>query len=147
MGRVIHLTAADGREIKVAEIKGKYISNIIDAASKCEYIDRVILFGSSTMEVCSESSDIDLAVFGNQPKGRCLSSRAFRRFSDQLASFDNFMQAYDILYFQTGKKYAGRIMEEIAGGEVLYVREIASPGGEAEAIEEAEKAEKTASDS
>jgi len=118
------MTVADGKQIRVADIKKKYIPNIIDAASKCDYIDRVIMFGSSTTEACSESSDIDLAVFGNQPKGRCLSSRKFRRFSDQLASFDNFMQAYDILYFKTGGNDSGLVMDEISRGEMLYAREV-----------------------
>jgi len=123
MCKVIDMQTQNGRKIKVADIKEKYIPNIIDAASKCDYIDKVVLFGSSMTEACKESSDIDLAVFGNQPKGKCLSSRKFRRFSDQLASFDNFMQAYDILYFKTGTADSGLIMDEINRGETLYARE------------------------
>ena len=41
-----------GREIHMAEIKQRYIPNIIDAARKCDYIDRVVLFGSSLEERC-----------------------------------------------------------------------------------------------
>ena len=29
----------------VAEIKEKYIRNVIDAASQCDLIDRIVLFG------------------------------------------------------------------------------------------------------
>ena len=70
----------DGRTIRMAEIKQKYIGNIIDAAQKCDYIDRIILFGSALEERCREESDIDLAVFGNQPSGKCLTSAKYRRF-------------------------------------------------------------------
>ena len=104
----------------MADIKQKYVPNIIDAAKKCDYIDKIVLFGSALEERCSEKSDIDLAVFGNQPKGKCLNSRKFRRFSDQLASFDGFSQDYDLLYFRTGKKIEGLIMEQIAKGAILY---------------------------
>lgn len=110
----------DGRTIRMADIKQKYIPNIIDAAKKCDYIDRIILFGSALEERCEERSDIDLAIIGSQTKGRCLDSKKFRRFSDQLAMFDDFNQTYDLLYFKTGKAYDGLIMDRIAEGEVLY---------------------------
>lgn len=112
----------DGRTIHMADIKQKYVANIIDAARKCDYIDKIILFGSALEERCKESSDIDLAIFGNQSKGKCLDSRKFRRFSDQLALFDDFNQAYDLLYFKTGTKNDELIMDQIAKGEVLYER-------------------------
>ena len=57
-----------GRDVNVAEIKQKYINNIVEAAQKCDLIDRVILFGSSTQERCTDASDIDLAVFGEQQR-------------------------------------------------------------------------------
>ena len=113
----------NGRTIQMADIKQKYVANIIDAARKCDYIDKIILFGSALEERCKESSDIDLAIFGNTTKGKCLESKKFRRFSDQLAMFDDFNQAYDLLYFKTGNKYKGMIMDQIAEGEVLYERQ------------------------
>ena len=112
----------DGRTIHMADIKQKYVANIIDAARKCDYIDKIILFDSALEERCRDGSDIDLAIFGNQPKGKCLDSKKFRRFSDQLASFDDFNQAYDLLYFKTGKQKSGLIMDQIEKGEVLYER-------------------------
>ena len=45
MCRVIETKIGD-RTIKVADIKEKYIQNIIESAKACDYIDRVILFGS-----------------------------------------------------------------------------------------------------
>lgn len=110
------------REIHVAEIKQKYIRNIIDAASKCDLIDRVVLFGSSLQERCRDTSDIDIAVFGNQSRSRALSSRKYERFARQLYSFDNHAQAYDILYFRSDSADPSPILHEINRGEELYVR-------------------------
>ena len=112
----------DGRSFKVADIKVKYIKNIIDAASKCDLIDKVVLFGSSIETSCKESSDIDIAVFGKQTPSRALSSKKYERFARQLYSFDDNLQAYDILYFKTGTKEGSPIMNSINRGEVLYER-------------------------
>ena len=109
-------------QIRVAEIKQKYIRNIIDAARECDLIDRVVLFGSSLQERCRESSDIDIAVFGNQPRSRALTSRKYERFARRLYSFDNHAQAYDILYFRSGSGDSNPILHEISRGEELYVR-------------------------
>ena len=65
----------DGRTIHMADIKQKYVWNIINAAQKCDYIDKIILFGSSLEDRCRDDSDIDLAIFGNQPEGKCLTSK------------------------------------------------------------------------
>jgi len=110
------------RQIRVAEIKQKYIQNIIDAARECDLIDRVVLFGSSLQERCRAGSDIDIAVFGNQPRSRALSSRKFERFARRLYSFDNHAQAYDILYFRSGSGDSNPILHEISRGEELYAR-------------------------
>ena len=110
------------RVIKVADLKQKYIMNIIDAAGKCDFIDRVVLFGSSIEERCTETSDIDLAVFGSQSRSKALSSRKYERFARQLYSFDNHNQAYDILYFRNGSKNNSQILDDIEKGEVIYER-------------------------
>ncbi len=112
-----------GRSIKVADIKKKYMLNIVDAASKCDIIDRVILFGSSIEERCTEDSDIDIAVFGKQNPSRVLSSKKYERFARQLYAYDNHNQGYDILYFKQGTKSNSPIMESILRGEVIYERE------------------------
>ena len=111
------------RQVKVADIKSKYLTNIADSAKACPLIDKVILFGSSIEDRCTEESDIDIAVFGNQPKGKALTSKQFMRFADRLSEYDDFLQRYDILYFKTGKKDDSAILAEINRGEVLYVRE------------------------
>lgn len=110
------------RQIRVAEIKQKYIRNIIDAARECDLIDRVVLFGSSLQERCRDTSDIDNAVFGNQPRSRALTSKKYERFARQLYSFDNHTQAYDILYFRSGSDDSNPILHEISRGVELYVR-------------------------
>jgi len=111
------------RWVKAADIKSKYLGNIADSARECSIIDKIVLFGSSIEDRCTEESDIDIAVFGNQPKGKALTSKQFIRFADKLAEFDDFLQNYDILYFKTGKKDNSAILAEINKGEVLYVRE------------------------
>ncbi len=110
------------RQINVAEIKQKYIQNIIDAAHECDLIDRVVLFGSCLQERCQETSDIDIAVFGSQPRSHALTSRKFERFARKLYRFDDHTQEYDILYFRSGTDESSPILSEISKGEELYVR-------------------------
>ena len=90
------------QNIKVAEMKSKYMKAIVSFAAECDCIDKIILFGSSITDACTEDSDIDIAVFGSQSKERCLTSRKFMKFADDLAAYDDFNQVYDILYFKTG---------------------------------------------
>ena len=121
MCTIKELTIGD-KTIHVADVKLKYMMNIVNAAENCDYIDRVILFGSSTRESCREDSDIDIAVFGNQPKTKALTSKKYRRFLNQIYAFDDFSQSYDVLYFKTGDKHPYNIMNDINNGEVLYAR-------------------------
>lgn len=121
MCRVIE-TKIDDRTIRVADIKEKYIRNIVESAKACDYIDRVVLFGSGITEHCTEESDIDLAVFGNQPETKCLRSKSYIRFANALSKNDRY-QRYDILYFKTGTKNDSVIMNDINNGEVLYARD------------------------
>lgn len=115
-------TTVDNRKIRVAEIKEKYMQNIADAAKECDYIDKVVLFGSSLESRCKEDSDIDLAVFGNVCTSRCFKSMKYRRFVRRLSMFDNLLQRYDILYFKTGSKDRSPILKDIDKGEVVYER-------------------------
>ena len=121
MCKVVEMTI-DGRTIRVAEIKMKYMQNIVDAAKACDYIDRVVLFGSSTESRCTERSDIDLAIFGNQTKYKCLQSKKYGEFEKKLFTFDDHNQTYDLLYFKTGTTQKSLLQDEINKGEVLYVR-------------------------
>lgn len=116
----VNETNIGGRIIHVADIKQKYIENIVSAARDCDYIDKVVLFGSSLEERCTDESDIDLAVFGNVSRGKCLTSKKYERFLTQVYSFNDFNQAYDILYFRNGSRNDSTIMGDIEEGEVIY---------------------------
>ena len=98
------------------------MDNIVESAKKCDYIVRIILFGSSIEERCTEQSDIDLAIFGVQDRSKVLTSKKFDKFAKQLYLFDGCKQSYDLLYFKEHSKEKSRILEEIKKGEVLYER-------------------------
>ena len=115
-------TEINGKRIHIADIKEKYIINIVNAAEKCSIIDRIMLFGSCIEERCNESSDIDLAIFGNQTEYKALRSKEYDRFTDQLYQFDDSGQSYDLLYFITDKTYHGKIVEDIQKGELIYAK-------------------------
>lgn len=72
----------------VASVKKYHVDNIISNAGECEDIDRIILFGSSVEERCTDKSDIDIAVFSNKPRMKFLSSKSFRNFMRKVYSFD-----------------------------------------------------------
>lgn len=124
MCRVVEIEV-EGKKIRVADIKQKYISNIIESAKQCSYIDRIVLFGSATSSRCRETSDIDLAIFGSVTKYKCLNSKSYRDFTGRLYAYDDHNQNYDLLYFKTNSfdRNKSRIVEDIARGEELYVRE------------------------
>ncbi len=119
----VNTVTIGNRNFKVADLKEKYMANIIDAARKCDYITKVVLFGSSTNESCKDSSDIDLAVFGTGTPSKVLESKKYEKFARQLYSFDDHKQAYDILYFREGTGNDSPIMIDIENGEVLYERQ------------------------
>lgn len=110
----------NGRKVKVADIKQNCVRNIADAAKKCRYIDRIVLFGSALEDRCTDQSDVDIAVFGNVTKKKCLTSKKYKDFTHQLYRYGDFTQAYDILYFKTGSNGNSFIRNEIEKGEVIY---------------------------
>ncbi|WP_405381182.1 nucleotidyltransferase domain-containing protein [Phascolarctobacterium sp.] len=110
----------------VAEIKYKYIENIITQAAKCKNISRIMLFGSALEERCHDASDIDIAVFGESSKAKYLKSKEFKEFQKNLFLFgDAFSQDYDILYFCEDGKNSDSIMEDIEKGAEIYRRKVA----------------------
>ena len=119
----VETISIQGRKVKVAEIKKRYLHNIADAAKDCAPISRVILFGSSTSSRCKDSSDIDIAVFGSLTKGKMQLSKSYRRFADRLASYDDYSQTYDILYYKDGDNGHDAILDEIAQGQLIYERQ------------------------
>ena len=122
MCKVIQMTI-DGRTFSVAEIKMKYMNNIVEAAKACDYIDKVVLFGSCTGSKCTEQSDIDLAIFGNKTKYQCLTSKKYKDFAEKLYRFDDHNQPYDLLYFKSGTPKKSLIEDEIDSGQLIYCRQ------------------------
>ena len=105
----------------MAEIKLEHIRNVSAQAERCKNISRIMLFGSSIEERCTDHSDIDIAVFGQMPKAKYLGSSEFKKFQDQLFLYD-LNQDYDILYFREGQDYTDPIMEDIKRGAEIYRR-------------------------
>lgn len=117
MCKMIHYK--DGKYI--ADIKQKYIFNIVKQAELCENICRIMLFGSSLEERCTDESDIDIAVFGKQSKNKYLQSKEFKNFQDQLLLYD-LNQDYDILYFADNVQHNYLILQDINNGVEIYRR-------------------------
>lgn len=120
MCNLVNMQSGTGETIRVADIKKKYIENIIANAHLCKYIKKIVLFGSSIREDCTDESDVDIAIFGTVQENRCLTSSSYLKFLNSLFEFD-FSQHYDTLYFDLNKKYSDRILYDIEQGEVLYV--------------------------
>ncbi|SNU06209.1 Nucleotidyltransferase domain-containing protein [Lachnospiraceae bacterium] len=111
----------NGKSISVASIKIEYIKNIVDNIFRCDLIDKVVLFGSSLEERCTEKSDIDLAIFGKKTKSKMFNSKSYKDYIFYVTSFGE-IQDYDILYFDSTKKNDSSIMKDIENGVVLYER-------------------------
>ena len=105
----------------VADIKINHLKNISKQAESCGNITKIILFGSSLEERCTDRSDIDIAVFGKQTKGKYLLSKEYMEFRKRLFQYD-LDQDYDILYFCDGQKYTDPIMADINRGTEIYRR-------------------------
>jgi predicted nucleotidyltransferase len=116
-----------GTSVEVADIKKKYIENIIDAAAQCRQISEIILFGSALEERCNEKSDIDIAIISRQTINSLCKNKGFEKFVETVYSMD-FKQDYDRLYFSSmeeieQKKSDVPICRELADkGKVIYRR-------------------------
>lgn len=113
------LVELDNR-IRVADIKADSVENIIQAASLCDDIQRIILFGSSIREDCTSESDIDIAVFGKKVQSRMFKSASYKKFLDKLYRYDDFSESYDILYFKDSYTDNSAIMQQIQNGVLIY---------------------------
>lgn len=120
MCELVELRAGD-RNIKVASIKKDYIQNIIESAHICNAIDKIVLFGSALNEGCTFYSDVDIAIFGKYSKQRIYRMKSYNDFVASVVSFGE-LQDYDMLYFDSTKKYEDSIMKDINKGAVLFER-------------------------
>ena len=121
MSKLVDMKIND-KIIKIADVKHKYIQNIMECARDYRFIDKVVLFGSSLTEECNEDSDVDIAIFGNMSQAQCYRLKAYAEMLRKIYGYD-FAQEYDILYFQSGKKYKDAIFEDVMKGVVLYERD------------------------
>ena len=103
----------------VADIKLDHIKNISEMAKHAPGINRIMLFGSSIEDRCTDRSDIDIAGFGDTTKGSYIDSREFKAFKSGLFRFD-WDQDYDILYFKENAKNSSDIMKDINNGVEIY---------------------------
>ncbi len=106
---------------RVADIKLHHIENIVKQATNCKNINRIMLFGSSLEERCTDKSDIDIAVFGSMTKAAYLGTKEFKQFQDRLFLFD-LNQDYDILYFCDKQTHKDNILADINNGAEIYRR-------------------------
>lgn len=111
----------NGKTINVASLKIEYIKNIIDNISRCNLIDKVVLFGSSLEERCTENSDIDIAIFGKETKNQMFKTKSYIDYVKSITSFGE-IQDYDILYFYSSKENNSSIMKDIEQGAILFER-------------------------
>lgn len=120
MSKLVELSSG----IYVADIKKDYIENIIIQAKQCKHISRVVLFGSSLEERCSDDSDIDIAVFGDISKCKIYNLKSYDEFYNNVVSFNqvNSFQDYDILYFDDRQNNESEIMDNIKNGKVIYIK-------------------------
>lgn len=79
---LVNMVSGTGETIQVADIKVRYIENIIRSAPLCKYIKKIVLFGSAIREDCTEDSDIDIAVFGDAYSSKVLVSASYRKFAE-----------------------------------------------------------------
>ncbi|MBR0163304.1 MAG: nucleotidyltransferase domain-containing protein [Lachnospiraceae bacterium] len=112
--------------IKVAAHKKNCIKGIIRIAEKCNYIDQIIVFGSTLETRCKRGSDIDLAIVSNVTGSRLYRTTAYRDFKRNLYDLDE-EQTYDVLQFHTRssiEKSHDHICREILNkGKVIFQRD------------------------
>lgn len=84
-------------EIQVADIKKEVIENIIESASACTRICRIILFGSAIENRCQEDSDIDMLVVSDTTRSRLYKDRGYQEFLKRLHAIDGYEQMYDVI--------------------------------------------------
>ena len=125
MCRLVSVKTNYGAEIKVADIKKYFIENIIYAASFCNAIREIILFGSALEERCTEQSDIDIAIVSDRNVSGLSRLKSFEKFMDEVYNCD-MSQECDRLFFKSleeireKKDQVSVCNELIQKGKVIY---------------------------
>lgn len=114
-----------GSTVMVADIKKACIENIMKAASLCDKIEAIYLFGSALEHRCMDESDIDIAIISNISRTKLFRNKSYDSFVSTLYSKDN-SQDYDILQFDSREKLVAcsEIYNEIKNkGCLIYKRD------------------------
>lgn len=116
-------------EIQVADIKKEVIENIIEAASVCNKICQIILFGSVIESRCQEDSDIDMLVVSDMARSKLYKDKGYQEFLKRLHKKDGYEQVYDVICVHGVEEIyqkrdsVGLFRDVIECGKTLYRRE------------------------
>lgn len=89
---------------------------IINVFSELKLVEKVMLFGSRATNRYSETSDIDLAIFGEN-----LTSTDINLIHDQLEENIHTPQKFDVLLYQDIRK--AELKKHVDNGVVIYEKE------------------------
>lgn len=127
MCKLVSMDTNFGTKIDVADIKKKFIENIISSARQCDKIESIILFGSALEDRCKSTSDIDIAIISSVTRSRLFSSAAYKEFTNRIYDLEK-EQNYDILQFnskQALEKKKDFVCQEILNkGQIIYKRQV-----------------------
>ncbi len=127
MCKLVSMDTNFGTKIDVADIKKKFIENIISSATECDKIESIILFGSALEDRCKNTSDIDIAIISSVTRSRLFASAAYKEFTNRIYDLEK-EQDYDILQFnskQALEKKKDFVCQEILNkGQTIYKRQV-----------------------
>lgn len=128
MCRLVGINTNFDTKIMVADIKMKYVINILEKADICKNICSIYLFGSVLKEECKEESDIDVLVVSDITRSKLYKLKSFHQFLIKLHEKDDYVQQYDVICVHGMKeleKNQHRVMlyhDILANGRELYRR-------------------------
>lgn len=129
MCRMVPVRTNFNTEIQVADIKRDVIENIIEAASACKRICRIILFGSAIESRCQENSDVDMLVVSDINRSKLYKDKGYQEFLKRLHTKDGYEQMYDVICVHgmeevyQKQESVGLFRDVLECGQTLYRRE------------------------
>lgn len=129
MCRMVPVRTNFNTEVQVADIKKDVIENIIEAASVCERICRIILFGSAIESRCQENSDVDMLVVSDINRSKLYRDKGYQEFLKRLYTKDGYEQMYDVICVHgmeevyQKQESVGLFRDVLECGQTLYRRE------------------------
>lgn len=126
MCKLVRIKTNIDTEIKVADIKLEYVTNILKQAHKCSDIEKIILLGSVLREDCTEQSDIDMVVVSSIARSKLYGKKEFKQFLNGIHDEDGYEQQYDVICvkgmeeIEKNKDKIGFFNDVVNSGRVLY---------------------------